>query len=100
MNEIKSKIYQFIKDKLGVEESMISDTASFRDDLEVDSLDYCEVIVDIEKDFKIQIPDDIYERLNTVGALTNYVSKQIDSMSLGVSVTDHSDHLTERVMGQ
>lgn len=77
MNEITLKLHQFIKDKLGVEESAITPNASFYDDLEVDSLDFCELIVDIEKAFDITIPDDMYEKLRTVGGLAKYVSKQV-----------------------
>jgi len=78
MNDITLKIHQFIKDKLGVDESAITNSASFYDELEVDSLDFCELIVDIEKEFDISIPDDMYERLKTVGALVNYVTKNVD----------------------
>jgi acyl carrier protein len=78
MENIKVKIHQFIQDKLGVDESAITSHASFYNDLEVDSLDFCELIVDIEKEFDIRIPDDQYEKLNTVGALINYVAKQVN----------------------
>lgn len=79
MNDIKIKIHRFIEDKLGIEESAIKDSASFYDDLDVDSLDFCELIVDIEKEFDIQIPDDTYEKLKTVGLLVNYVARAIHS---------------------
>jgi len=77
MNDINIKIHQFIKDRLGVDESAIVNNASFYDDLEVDSLDFCELIVDIEKEFNITIPDDMYEKFKTVGSLVNYVSKLV-----------------------
>jgi len=75
---IDIKIRQLIKDKLGKDESQIIDEASFRDDLEVDSLDFTELIVGVEKEFKIAIPDDMYERLKTVGALKILVAKLVD----------------------
>jgi len=75
MNDITLKIYQFIEDKLGVERSAIKDSASFYNDLNVDSLDFCELIVDVEKEFNIQIPDDVFDKLKTVGLLVNYVAK-------------------------
>ncbi|MFI5162121.1 MAG: acyl carrier protein [Sphingobacteriales bacterium] len=78
MNDINLKIRQFIKDKLGVEESAIKNNASFYGDLDVDSLDFCELIVDIEKEFDIVIPDDVYEKFKTVGSLINYVSAQVN----------------------
>ena len=79
MNEIILNITQFIKDKLGVDESAMKNNASFYDDLEVDSLDFCELIVDIEREFEITIPDDVYGKFKTVGALVNYVAKKIDA---------------------
>jgi acyl carrier protein len=75
MNEINIKICQLIKDKLGKEGEMIKDDASFRDDLDVDSLDYIELIYTVEKEFKITISEDAYDKLKTVGSLVNYVAK-------------------------
>lgn len=75
---IEIKICQLIKDKLGKDESQITDEASFRDDLEVDSLDLTELVVSIEKEFKIGISDDMYDRLKTVGALNALVAKLVD----------------------
>lgn len=76
MDDINVKIHQFIKDRLGIDESAITNNASFYDDLNVDSLDFCELIVDIEKEFDMTIPDDMYEKFTTVGSLINYVFKQ------------------------
>ena len=79
MNDITLKIYQFIEDKLGVERTAIKDSASFYNDLNVDSLDFCELIVDVEKEFNIQIPDDVFDKLKTVGSLVNYVTRATHS---------------------
>jgi acyl carrier protein len=78
MNDINVKIHQFIEDKLGVDKSVITNSASFYDDLEVDSLDFCELIVDVEKEFNMSIPDDQYERMKTVGSLVSYVAKHVN----------------------
>ena len=75
MNDITLKVYQFIEDKLGIERSAIKNSASFYNDLNVDSLDFCELIVDVEKEFGIQIPDDTFDKLKTVGSLINYIAK-------------------------
>ena len=77
MNNIEIKICQLIKDKLGKDVSLIKDDASFRDDLEVDSLDFIELIQAVEKEFNISISDDTYEKLTT-GALNAYVAKNAD----------------------
>lgn len=75
---IEIKIRQLIKDKLGKDESQITGEASFRDDLEVDSLDFTELIVSIEKEFKISIPDDVFEKLKNVGELNKHVAKLVN----------------------
>jgi len=78
MNAVNVKIREFIRYKLGIEESAITNGATFYGDLDVDSLDFCELIVDIEKEFNIVIPDDVYERFKTVGSLIDYVSSQVN----------------------
>jgi acyl carrier protein len=75
MNEIRSKITRILADKLALDESELRDNQKFYDDLGVDSLDFCEAIVDVEKAFNISIADDEAERLKTVGALIAYVEK-------------------------
>jgi acyl carrier protein len=85
MTDVASKIREFIRYKLGIEESAITNEASFYVDLDVDSLDFCELIVDIEKEFNINIPDDVYERFKTVGSLTSYVSGQVNRTQPKVS---------------
>ena len=85
MNAVNVKIREFIRYKLGIEESAIRNDASFYGDLDVDSLDFCELIVDIEKEFNITIPDDVYERFTTVGSLTHYVSSQVNRSKPKVS---------------
>ncbi len=84
-SEIEIKIRRLIKDKLGNDESQITEDATFKDDLEVDSLDFTELIVSIEKEFKIAIPDDVYDKLNTVGALNRHVTKLVDPYGLNDS---------------
>jgi acyl carrier protein len=75
MNEIKTKITRILADKLALDESGLHDHLKFYDDFGVDSLDFCEAIVDVEKAFNISIPDDDAQRLKTVGALVTYVEK-------------------------
>ncbi|HTK20894.1 MAG TPA: acyl carrier protein [Mucilaginibacter sp.] len=95
MNDITLKIYEFIEDKLGVERSAIKNSAPFYNDLNVDSLDFCELIVDVEKEFGIQIPDDIFDKLKTVGSLINYVAKA--TYSEFPKVTSIETHQEERL---
>lgn len=67
------KVKEVIIDKLGVEESKITMEASFIDDLGADSLDTVELIMDLEEEFGIEIPDEDAENLTTVGAVIEYV---------------------------
>jgi acyl carrier protein len=71
--EIEFRIKKIIIEKLGIEETVIPDTASFKNDLGIDSLDLCEVFMDIEKEFEIKIPDEDAEKLVTVSSLINYI---------------------------
>jgi len=65
-----------IIDKLGVNEALLTNHTLFYDDLDVDSLDFCELIVDIENAFNITIEDDQYTKIKTVGALINFVAQK------------------------
>ena len=63
MSEIASRVKAIIVDKLGVEESEVTNEASFTNDLGADSLDTVELIMEFEKEFGISIPDDQAKRL-------------------------------------
>ena len=73
MADIATKVKGILIEKLGLEESVITDQASFSNDLGVDSLDKIETFVELEKEFSIRIPDEDAEKLTTVGALINYI---------------------------
>ena len=75
MSEITSKVNAIIVDKLGVEESEITNAASFTNDLGADSLDTVELIMEFEKEFDIQIPDDQAEGIATVGDAVSFIEK-------------------------
>lgn len=75
MSEIASRVKAIIVDKLGVEESQVTETAEFTKDLGADSLDTVELIMDFEKEFGITIPDEEAENIKTVGDAINYIEK-------------------------
>ncbi len=75
MSEIASKVKAIIVDKLGVEESEVTNEASFTNDLGADSLDTVELIMEFEKEFGISIPDDQAEKIGTVGDAINYIEE-------------------------
>ena len=73
MSEIQAKVVDIIVDKLGVKESEVVPEASFTAHLGADSLDSVELIMEFEKAFDIQIPDEDAEKITTVGAAIEYV---------------------------
>jgi len=77
MSEIASKVKAIIVDKLGVEESEVTPAASFTNDLGADSLDTVEMIMEFEKEFGIQIPDDQAEKITTVGDAISYIEENV-----------------------
>jgi acyl carrier protein len=77
MSDATTKVKAIIVDKLGVDESEVTNDASFTNDLGADSLDTVELIMELEKEFDIQIPDDEAEGIVTVGDAISFVEKAV-----------------------
>ena len=75
MTDHYDKIKEIIIDKLGVEDSKITMEANFINDLGADSLDTVELIMEFEKEFDLQIPDDQAENISTVGQAIQYIEQ-------------------------
>jgi len=75
MSDIAARVKKIIVDKLGVEESAVTNEASFTNDLGADSLDTVELIMEFEKEFNISIPDEQAETISTVGQAIAYLEK-------------------------
>ena len=75
MSDIASRVKAIIVDKLGVDETEVVPEASFSNDLGADSLDTVELIMEFEKEFVIQIPDDQAENISTVGQAIKYIEE-------------------------
>ena len=75
MSEIAEKVKAIIVDKLGVEETEVTNEASFTNDLGADSLDTVELIMEFEKEFDISIPDEQAEKVQTVGEAVSYIEE-------------------------
>lgn len=73
MSEVASRVKAIIADKLSVEETEVTNEASFTNDLGADSLDTVELIMEFEKEFGISIPDDQAEKITTVGDAVAYI---------------------------
>ena len=73
---LKPKIKDIIVDQLGVEATKVTAEASFIDDLGADSLDIVELIMAMEEEFDLEIPDEAAEKLRTVGDVTKYLQSK------------------------
>ncbi|HEY5596660.1 MAG TPA: acyl carrier protein [Candidatus Bipolaricaulota bacterium] len=75
--EITEKVKSIILDKLDVEEADITDDASFIESLGADSLDTVEMIMELEDEFNLEIPDEAAEKLSTVGDAIRYIHEHL-----------------------
>lgn len=75
MSEVASRVKAIIVDKLSVEETEVTNEASFTNDLGADSLDTVELIMEFEKEFGISIPDDKAETIQSVGDAIKYIEE-------------------------
>ena len=75
MSNIAEKVRAIIIDRLGVDEADVTTEANFINDLGADSLDTVELIMELEKEFDISIPDEEAEKIQTVGEAVSYVEK-------------------------
>jgi acyl carrier protein len=73
MADIEAKVKEIIVNKLGVDDGQITPEASFTNDLGADSLDTVELVMEFEKAFNLQIPDEDAEKIATVGDAIKYI---------------------------
>ncbi|WP_164669035.1 acyl carrier protein [Virgibacillus doumboii] len=74
MADVFDRVKNIIVDRLDVEESKVTMEASFKDDLEADSLDVVELVMELEDEFDMEIADEEAEKINTVGDAVNYIN--------------------------
>lgn len=76
MDVSQDKVKQIIADQLGVKKEEVTDSAKFVDDLGADSLDTVELVMALEEEFGIEIPDEEAEKLATVGDAMRYIEER------------------------
>jgi acyl carrier protein len=74
-SDTSEKVKRIIAEHLGVEDEKVSDNASFIEDLGADSLDTVEIVMALEEEFGIEIPDEAAEKIGTVKDAVDYVDK-------------------------
>ena len=77
--ETREKVIDIIVNKLGVERETVVESASFTNDLGADSLDTVELIMEFEREFEINIPDNQAESISTVGEAISFVENAVNN---------------------
>jgi len=81
INEIEKKVIDIISEQMGADKSDITRETSFINDLNADSLDTVELVMEFEDEFDMSIPDEEAEKIQTVGAAIEYITKIAQSKS-------------------
>lgn len=78
MAEIEAKVKKIVSEQMGVAESEITRETSFVNDLNADSLDTVELVMEFEEEFELNIPDEEAEKIQTVGQAIDYIKGHIN----------------------
>lgn len=79
--EIQEKVIQIVTEQMSADKSEISRETSFVNDLNADSLDTVELVMELEDEFDLTIPDEEAEKLKTVGEAIDYIQKHLEGRS-------------------
>ena len=71
--EIEDKVSQIVSEQMGIDKSELTRETSFVDDLNADSLDTVELVMEFEDEFEMSIPDEEAEKIRTIGQAINYI---------------------------
>lgn len=76
MASVADRVRAIIVEQLGVNEDQVNDEASFQEDLGADSLDQVELVLALEEEFGIEIPDEDAEKIHNVGDVVKYITEK------------------------
>ena len=79
MASVEQRVIEIVAEQLGVNKDQITNETSFVNDLGADSLDTVELVMELEEEFDINIPDDVAEKIQTVGQAIEHIEKAIQS---------------------
>ncbi len=79
IQEIEAKVIEIVSEQMGVDKSEITRDTSFINDLNADSLDTVELVMEFEDEFDMSIPDEEAEKIQTVGAAIDYIVEIVKS---------------------
>lgn len=79
MATVEERVIEIVSEQLGVDKDKITRETSFVNDLGADSLDTVELVMELEEEFDINIPDDVAEKIQTVGQAVDHIAKAIES---------------------
>ena len=76
MSDVSDRVKKIVVEHLGVDMAKVADNASFIDDLGADSLDIVELVMTMEEEFELDIPDEDAEKMKTVGDVVSYIKSK------------------------
>ena len=81
--QIRTRVIEIVCEHLAVDKAKVSDATSFIEDIGADSLDIVELVMELEEEFDIQIPDDQAEKIKTVGQAVEYIKSEVKKKGTG-----------------
>jgi acyl carrier protein len=75
-SSVEERVIEIVSENLGVNKEQVTRSTSFMEDLGADSLDIVELVMELEEEFEITIPDDQAEKIKTVGEAIDYIEKE------------------------
>ncbi len=78
MATIEERVIQIVCDNLGVNKEQVTRNTSFQEDVGADSLDIVELVMELEEEFEITIPDEEAEKIKTVGESIDYIERELE----------------------